>query len=147
MCLHLHYLCCIPIRSVFSVPCMHCNAILPVIGFDCILMFRNSLLQGPPCLTNVLCFTITAEDLVDNFTLNCQDLSQSSTGTTTKPPILLLYRMFVREDTNNHLSLTRSQNGLQIQWVWDSCTFRYLNYACLLTYITHPKTNVQQVVL
>ena len=79
-------LCCIPIGLVSHVPCMHCNAILSIIDFDCMLMLCNSLLQGP---SHVARFTIPAGDLVHYLFLlqfrhlglhSCQKLSQNSIG-------------------------------------------------------------------
>ena len=56
----LQDLCCIPVRSVFHIPRMHHNAVLPVISFDRIFVFCDPLLQGPSCLAYVAGFAISA---------------------------------------------------------------------------------------
>ena len=61
--LSLHDLCCLPVRLVTHVPCVNCNTILSVVGFDCIFVLHDSLLQGPPCLTYVAGFTVLTGDL------------------------------------------------------------------------------------
>ena len=64
VCLCLH---CVPIRLVSHVPCMYCNAILSVVGLNCILVLRDSLLQGPSSFTDICCFAILAGEPIDDF--------------------------------------------------------------------------------
>jgi hypothetical protein len=60
---------------VIHIPRMYCNAILPVVGLDRVLVFWNSLLQRSPRFAYVAGCTVSAGDLVyDSFLLQIRRL-------------------------------------------------------------------------